>query len=394
MRAKGFVHRRPWAVLAAGAAIQLLTGVPSAWGAFQKGVCEGYRLREEDAALILSVVVCFFGIGCVLGGLLQDRAGPRAAGLAGAALLAGGFLAAGWWVPEGSPGLFYVCFSAPVGLGCAFLYPAVMSCAQKWYADKKGLATGVIGCAAGLSGAALTALARGFSAWGGVRASFWGAGLVMGGVCGTAALFLHDPDESARPAAPGARQYTAREMARTRQFWQLAASLFFAAPTVLLFSPVIVELAAQRGLAQGAALSCVWLGAVSAAAGRLSMPWLSDRIGRRAADMLLFAALAALSAAFAFARGWWMLGVYCALTFCYAGQAAVLPSAVNDLFGQKNAGVNYGLVALGMSAGSLAFPLAARALGLQAGRHWVAVLAAAAGFCCVRRLRPTQGEKL
>ena len=104
MRAKGFVHRRPWAVLAAGAAIQLLTGVPSAWGAFQKGVCEGYRLREEDAALILSVVVCFFGIGCVLGGLLQDRAGPRAAGLAGAALLAGGFLARAGGCRRARPG--------------------------------------------------------------------------------------------------------------------------------------------------------------------------------------------------------------------------------------------------------------------------------------------------
>ena len=34
----------------------------------------------------------------------------------------------------------------------------VMSCAQKWYADNKGLATGVIGGAVGLSGAALTAL--------------------------------------------------------------------------------------------------------------------------------------------------------------------------------------------------------------------------------------------
>ena len=32
------------AYLAAGAAIQVLTGVPAAWGVFQRGVCEGYSL--------------------------------------------------------------------------------------------------------------------------------------------------------------------------------------------------------------------------------------------------------------------------------------------------------------------------------------------------------------
>ena len=32
---------RPWAILAAGAAIQVLTGLPAAWGVFQKPVMEG-----------------------------------------------------------------------------------------------------------------------------------------------------------------------------------------------------------------------------------------------------------------------------------------------------------------------------------------------------------------
>lgn len=53
-----------------GPAIQILTGVPSAWGVFQKAVCEAYELAEADAAMIFSFVICFFGIGCILGGLL------------------------------------------------------------------------------------------------------------------------------------------------------------------------------------------------------------------------------------------------------------------------------------------------------------------------------------
>ena len=84
---QAFLKKCPWSILAAGAAIQILTGVPSAWGVFQKAVCETYELAEADAAMIFSFVICFFGIGCILGGLLQDKAGPRAAGLSGACLL-------------------------------------------------------------------------------------------------------------------------------------------------------------------------------------------------------------------------------------------------------------------------------------------------------------------
>lgn len=395
---QAFLQKHSWSILGAGVLIQILTGIPSAWGVFQKAVCQGYHLHEDDAALIFSFVICFFGIGCILGGLLQDNAGPRAAGFAGAALLAGGFLLGAFAVPAGVPWMFYVLFSAPVGMGCAFLYPAVMSCAQKWYADKKGLATGVIGGAVGLSGAALTALGRfAIHTWG-IRGAFAALGILMGLVCGGASILLEDPQGKAagaeQQAERQARDYTVRQMLRTRQYWLLTAAVCLGTPPVLLFSPMIVELAQSRGLPESAALACIWVGSLFSAGGRLTMPWLSDKIGRRATDLILFAALAALSVGFAFAQSWWLLAAYCLLTFCYSGEAAVLPSAVTDLFGPKNSGVNYGFVALGMSLGSVAFPLLAKHLGLQAGRHWLAVGAAAAGFCLLMLLKPTQGKRL
>lgn len=124
------------------------------------------------------------------------------------------------------------------------------------------------------------------------------------------------------------------------------------------------------------------------------MPWLSDKIGRRAADMLLFAMLSGLSVWFAFASGWTVILAYSLLTFCYSGEAAVIPAAATDLFGPKHAGVNYGFVALGMSVGSVGFPLLARVLGLEAGRHVIAVAAAVLGFVCLCFLKPTQGRRL
>ena len=129
------------------------------------------------------------------------------------------------------------------------------------------------------------------------------------------------------------------------------------------------------------------MGSVGSAAGRLLMPMLSDRIGRRPTDMLLFAVSLGLSAGFAFAQGWWVVACYAGLTFCYSGLAAVLPALSTDLFGFPHAGVNYGFLALGQSVGSLAFPAAANLWGLEAGRHWLAVGGAAAGFAAMWALK-------
>lgn len=388
-----FVSKNRWAVLAAGVVIQIFTGVPSAWGVFQKAVCEEFGFSEQGGCMVFACTIAAFGVGCILGGLLQDRAGPRVAGLTGAGLLAGGFalsalVSAGWgW-------LLFFSFSLPVGLGCAFLYPSVMSTAQKWYAGRKGLATGVIGGAVGLSGAALTFMGRGFMGLWGLRGAFLALGGLSGLFCAAACLLLVEPEQASSPAAaPAGQDYTVGQMLKTRQYYLILAAVALSTPSVLLFSPIIVQLGQQRGLDERTALLAIIIGSVGSAAGRLLMPLLSDKIGRRAADLILFAALAVLSAAFAFAGGWLVIAAYTALTFCYSGQAAIIPALGTDLYGYKNAGVNYGFLALGMSVGSVLFSLLANNFDGAGARHWVAVAASAAGFVALLFLKPLPGQK-
>ncbi len=393
-----FAAKHPWTILAAGAAIQVLTGLPAAWGVFQQPVMEEYGLSEQGAGYAFGILIAAFGVGCVLGGFLQDRHGPRCAGLWGTALLCGGFFAAGL-LPPGSAEAFFLAFSIPAGLGTAFLYPSIQSCAQKWYADRKGLATGVIGGAVGLSGAFLTVFVRtavrGFWVVQGIRGAFWALGAVTLPVCLVGSLLLQDPPQAGRSKkqqenGKNAIDLAPRQMLRTRQYWLCAGAVCFSTPAVLLFSPIILKLGMERGLEEQAALWSVVLGSVGSAAGRLLMPLLSDRIGRRPTDMLLFAVSAGLSAVFAFAQGWGVVACYAGLTFCYSALAAVLPALSTDLFGFPHAGVNYGFLALGQSVGSLAFPFAANFFGLEVGRHWMAVAAAGAGFACIRALRPVE----
>ena len=393
-----FVAKHPWTILAAGAAIQVLTGLPAAWGVFQQPVMEEYGLSEQGAGYAFGILIAAFGVGCVLGGFLQDRHGPRCAGLWGTALLCGGFFAAGL-LPPGSAEAFFLAFSIPAGLGTAFLYPSIQSCAQKWYADRKGLATGVIGGAVGLSGAFLTVFVRtavrGFWVVQGIRGAFWALGAVTLPVCLVGSLLLQDPPQTGQTKKPQENgkntiDLAPQQMLRTKQYWLCAGAVCFSTPAVLLFSPIILKLGMERGLEEQAALWSVVLGSVGSAAGRLLMPLLSDRIGRRPTDMLLFAVSAGLSAGFAFAQGWGVVACYAGLTFCYSALAAVLPALSTDLFGFPHAGVNYGFLALGQSVGSLAFPFAANFFGLEVGRHWMAVAAAGAGFACIRALRPVE----
>ena len=393
-----FAAKHPWTILAAGAAIQVLTGLPAAWGVFQQPVMEEYGLSEQGAGYAFGILIAAFGVGCVLGGFLQDRHGPRCAGLWGTALLCGGFFAAGL-LPPGSAEAFFLAFSIPAGLGTAFLYPSIQSCAQKWYADRKGLATGVIGGAVGLSGAFLTVFVRtavrGFWVVQGIRGAFWALGAVTLPVCLVGSLLLQDPPQTGQTQKPQENgkntiDLAPQQMPHTKQYWLCAGAVCFSTPTVLLFSPIILKLGMERGLEEQAALWSVVLGSVGSAAGRLLMPLLSDRIGRRPTDMLLFAVSAGLSAGFAFAQGWGVVACYAGLTFCYSALAAVLPALSTDLFGFPHAGVNYGFLALGQSVGSLAFPFAANFFGLEVGRHWMAVAAAGAGFACIRALRPVE----
>ena len=86
-----FAAKHPWTILAAGAAIQVLTGLPAAWGVFQQPVMEEYGLSEQGAGYAFALLIASFGVGCVLGGFLQDKKGPRCAALWGTALLCGGF---------------------------------------------------------------------------------------------------------------------------------------------------------------------------------------------------------------------------------------------------------------------------------------------------------------
>ena len=207
-------------------------------------------------------------------------------------------------------------------------------------------------------------------------------------VCGASAAVLQNPPQPVgQPNAKAANDLPPHQMVRTTQYRLCVAGVALAAPPMLLFSPEILTIAADRGLPEQWAPLCVAVGSAASAAGRLLCPAASDHWGRKPVLYGVYAALAAGSIGFAFAQGWWVLAAYCVLTCFYSGGAAVQPALNTDLFGLAHAGVNYGLIALGMSAGSLLSYAGSQLLDLPA-RHMLAVASAVAGGICFLFVKP------
>ena len=377
---------RPWAILAAGAAIQVLTGLPAAWGVFQRPVMEEYGLSEQGAGYAFGVLIAFFGIGCVIGGFLQDKHGPRFAALWGTGLLCGGFFAAAA-LPAEKGRAFFGVFSIPVGLGTAFLYPSIQSCAQKWYKGRKGLATGVIGGAVGLSGAFLTVFVRtalrGFGPVQGIRGAFWALGALTLPVCLAGSALLTDPppekpqsSQQGKAKAAPPLDLSPRQMLGTQQYWLCAGAVCFSTPAVLLFSPIILKLGMERGLTGAEALLGVTLASVANIIGRFAMPWLSDRVGRKAVIRGMYLAAAVAVIGLVAARGGIFILLISVVCLVYGGVVSVFPVVVSDHFGLKYQGINYGAVMIGYGIASILCPYLLDGLGLEASF-------VAAGVACV-----------
>lgn len=216
-------------ILAAGAAVQLLTGIPAAWGVFQKPVMAQYGFSRGQAMLSFAILVAGYGIGCAIGGFVQDQHGPRYAALWGTALLGGGSM--GRAGAAGNAALFFLVYSIPAGVGSAFWPRRCWPAPKSGMPAAKGWPTGVSGAAMGLSGAFLTVFVGFVEKRWGMRVCFAALGVVVLAVCGASAAVLQNPPQPAgQPNAKAANDLPPHQMVRTTQYRLCVAGVALAAP--------------------------------------------------------------------------------------------------------------------------------------------------------------------
>ena len=107
-----------------------------------------------------------------------------------------------------------------------------------------------------------------------------------------------------------------------------------------------------RELTETTAIACLSFTGITNCAGRIIMSSASDKIGRVNSIYILCIINCAGALLTTFVTGYGYFAVIAMIAFAYGGPSATLAALTTDLFGAKNAGVNYGagMLALGLSS--------------------------------------------
>jgi OFA family oxalate/formate antiporter-like MFS transporter len=344
--------------LISGALILFVLGIIYIWSIFNAPV-KAY-FGGADVAYTFNIMLVTFVLGILIGGRIQDKKGPRPVVLWGGILFAAGILLSSV-VPTTLPWLFALMYGGLAGFGVGMAYTSTISCVQKWFPDRRGLASGVMVSAFGVSTVAFGPLANDLLQTFSVNSTLQILGIIFFAVVIIFVWFIKNPPEgymsgskSPSKAAPAAgEQFTPLETLKTRQMYfviicmaMLTLSYFIIIPKVSALSTTV------KNFADYAVLT-VSLSGIASAAGRLIMPILSDYKGRKFAFMILFFITLASLIALIFVTGPVCMVLIWAVAFCYGASAGVFPALTSDYFGSKNLGANYGIVMIGFAGASI-----------------------------------------
>jgi MFS family permease len=362
-------------------------GAVYSWSLFTQPLVAAFGWSTTRATLAFSFAIFFLGVGAVVGGRWQDRAGPRRVAVSGAVLWGIGNVLAGLGTARLGAGWLYLTYGVVGGLGLGLAYVTPVATVTKWFPDRRGLGSGMVVMGFGLgaffynhllrslpafaeasreAAAVLAARAAGGTAAlapehaGVLLGAFVGSGAVFAVVGGLAASLLVNP-----PAAAGSLAGSAgpdvgpAAAARTARFWALWLMLFLNVTAGILFIsnavPIMREL---TGADPATALGVYGTIALANGLGRFFWGAVSDRIGRRAAYLLIFATQVLVFLAVGRAHALWLVAaLFAVVLLCYGGGFGTMPSFVADTFGTRHLGAIYGWILLAWSAAGVVGPV-------------------------------------
>ena len=141
-------RKNPWVSIIACLVVQLCVGILYLWSAFRSNIVAAYGWTPSAATMVSSYMLFAFVFGNLIGGVINDKKGPKLTCFLGVALFSVGVILSAF---VKSAGLFYLTYAVMAGLGSGFAYGACISCIQKWLPHKRGLASGLACGAFGLS---------------------------------------------------------------------------------------------------------------------------------------------------------------------------------------------------------------------------------------------------
>ena len=361
--------RNRWVIAAAAVVMQICLGAVYGWSVFVKPLVASEHWTLTQVSLTFTLSVGFLGIGTIIGGLWQDRVGPRLVAMVGGIVYGIGYMVASFAVRNHSLAGLYLGYGFLGGIGMGMGYITPVATLVKWFPDKRGLMTGVAVAGYGAGALVMSPVAARLITSQGVPATFLYLGIVYLILVVFAAQFYANPPagwtlpgwkpSGAVESAATKANYTVSEAMRTWQFWLLWFMLFLNVSAGIMIisqaSPMAQQLA---GISAIAAAGMVGLISIFNGAGRVLWAWVSDYIGRSRVFLLLFAIQAIVFFMLPRTHSVGGLSVeFAIIGLCYGGGFGTMPSFTADFFGPKYMGGIYGWILLAWGAGAVPSPI-------------------------------------
>ena len=358
-----------WGIAVAAVLMQLCLGAVYGWSVFVKPLISTEHWTLTQVALTFTLSVLCLGGGTIIGGLWQDRVGPRRVATVAGILYGAGYMVAAFAASHHSLAGLYLGYGVLAGVGMGMGYICPVATLVKWFPDRRGLMTGVAVCGYGAGALVMSPLAaREILAYG-VPATFLTLGIVYLAVVVLTAQFYQNPPQGWRPEgweprsavskAATTYDFTVKEAMATPQFWLLWFMLFLNVSAGIMVISQASPMAQQLvGLTPVTAAGIVGVISIFNGLGRVFWAAVSDFLGRARVYFLLyliqvgvFFSLPHLHTAALFTAAVATVGL------CYGGGFGTMPSFTADFFGAKFMGGIYGWILLAWGAGAVPSPI-------------------------------------
>ena len=374
-----------WGIAAAAVCMQICLGAVYGWSVFKKPLMGAEHWSETAVQLNFTLAILFLGFGTIIGGLWQDKVGPRKVATVAGVIYGLGYMVSGIAAAHHSLNWLYVGYGVLTGIGMGMGYICPVATLVKWFPDRRGLMTGVAVCGYGFGAAVMGP----FAAWEiihyGAPATFWTLGIVYLLVVVIAAQFYANPPVGWRPAgweprtsvakAATAVDFTVGEALGSWQFYLLFLLLFLNVSAGIMIisqaSPMAQEMVGMTVLKAAAMVSVISL---CNGFGRVFWAWVSDYLGRSRVYFLLFLIQAAIFIMLPRIHSFSLFTIsFAIIGLCYGGGFGTMPSFTADFFGAKAMGGIYGIILLAWGLAAIPSPIMIAHIHQNLGRYAPAI---------------------
>jgi len=280
------------------------------------------------------------------------------------------------------------------GTASCFIYIPGVTCVQRWYPERRGLASGIFNLTFGISAAIMSPIFRWMLESVGyfyMNVTVAILALVTGIIAGQFTegperIASHQPSSSpaqSKPPFKEIRSLNVRESLATRSFWFLWLTWAFQGAAGIAMVTLSTAFGLSRGFPMESAVVILTAFNITNGFGRIVMGYLSDRIARNLAMSLTFLAAGLAYLLLPHLRGLTVIAILAAVVgFGFGTLFAVSAPLAADCFGLNHFGAILGLIftAYGFISGLLGPSLSGYLLDITAG-NFVIVFSYLGLFC-------------